>query len=165
MLSPCAILACDDEVLERVLKPSGFFRIKAERVRAFCRYLVGRYGGDMAKMARQPLEVLRAELLDTHGIGPETADDILLYACGKPVFVVDAYTRRILGRHGLIDRRDMPYEGLRGLFERHVKPDVGVYSEYHGLLVFIGKDFCRRVPRCAECPLAGLLKSGQPIMP
>lgn len=156
LLSPSKILACGSERLEAALRPSGYFRLKAERLRCFCRYLVDGYRGSVKRMARRPLAELRPELLGVKGIGPETADDILLYACGKPVFVVDAYTRRILSRHGLVDE-NIKYEDLRALFETHLKRDVKMFQEYHGLIVFTGKDFCRRKPRCEECPLGPLL--------
>ncbi len=157
LLGPKKILACEDAVLEAALRPSGYFRIKTRRLRNFCRYLVERYRGSMKRLAAQPLDILRAELLAVNGIGPETADDILLYACDKPVFVVDAYTRRIFSRHGLC-APDIAYEPLRALFERNLEPDLHLYKEYHGLIVFVGKDFCRRTPKCAECPLGVLLE-------
>lgn len=163
LLSPRKILTCEDGLLEEALRPSGYFRVKARRVRSFCRYLVDRYRGSMARMAARPLDELRPELLAVDGIGPETADDILLYACGKPVFVVDAYTRRILSRHGLCTP-GIPYESLRALFEKHLEADLHLFQEYHGLIVFTGKDFCRRTPKCDRCPLAPLLKKGQPLL-
>jgi endonuclease-3 related protein len=119
------------------------------------------YGGSLKRMSTRPQAELREELLALHGIGPETADDILLYACDKPVFVVDAYTRRILSRHGLVEP-NIGYEPLRALFETHVTPDLHAYREYHGLIVWTGKDFCRTHPRCAGCPLAPTLRPGQP---
>ncbi|HOC73137.1 MAG TPA: endonuclease III domain-containing protein, partial [Candidatus Hydrogenedentes bacterium] len=112
-------------------------------------------------MAAEPLEALRAELLALKGIGPETADDILLYACGKPVFVVDAYTRRILGRHGIAPQ-EIPYEALRALFETSLAPEVALFKEFHGLIVWTGKDFCRARPQCDGCPLAPLLRGKPP---
>ncbi len=157
MLSPGAILECLEEELHGYLRPSGFFRVKSVRLRAFCQYLVERYGGSMARMAEEPLESLRSELLHVPGIGPETADDILLYTCEKPVFVVDAYTRRILSRHGLCEQA-IGYEELRALFEHALETDLHVYKEYHGLIVYTGKEFCRRAPKCACCPLEPLLK-------
>lgn len=163
LLSPRAIAQCPDSALHQALRPSGYFRVKARRLRCFCDHLLSRYGGSMKRMARRPLDALRAELLDVDGIGPETADDILLYACDKPVFVVDAYTRRIFSRHGLCLPR-IGYEELRHLFETHLEPDLRVYSEYHGLIVYTGKDFCRRAPKCAECPLAPILKKRQPVL-
>ena len=113
-------------------------------------------------MAKQPLEALRPELLSLHGIGPETADDILLYACEKPVFVVDAYTRRILSRHGLVPDEGK-YDDLRAFMESHLETDVAHFKEYHGLIVWTGKDFCHTRPQCEGCPLQTLLKKGQPL--
>jgi endonuclease-3 related protein len=162
LLSPRAIVSCPSETLEAAVYPTGYFRVKALRLRIFCDHLIDRYGGSMKRMARRPLEELRPELLAIPGIGPETADDILLYACDKPVFVVDAYTQRILHRHGLIEA-PVRYEALRALFEGHLPADVALYKEYHGLIVYTGKDFCRRVPRCAACPLGPLLCPGQPV--
>ena len=163
LLAPEAILECDDGRLEESLRPSGYFRVKAKRLRCFCEYLIARYDGSMRRMTRQSLEELRRELIAVNGIGPETADDILLYACGKLVFVIDAYTRRIFSRHGLISN-DIGYEALRAFFEKHVAPDLHRYQEYHGLIVWTGKHFCRRTPKCDECPLGPTLKKGQPIL-
>ena len=137
-------------------KTPRFFRVKTKRLRSFCDYLMTSYQGSMRRMAKVPLERLRPELLSVHGIGPETADDILLYACGKQVFVVDAYTRRIFSRHGIVPE-DIAYEDLRAIFERHLEPDVPTFKEYHGLIVWTGKDFCRRNPRCEMCPLGPML--------
>jgi len=162
LLAPRPILECPAAALERALTPSGYFRVKARRLRSFCDYLVRRHRGSVKRMAKRPLAGLRAELLEVNGIGPETADDILLYACDKPVFVVDAYTRRILSRHALAPP-DIAYEDLRTVFENCLEPDVHLFKEYHGLLVWTGKDFCRRNPRCAGCPLEATLKKGQPI--
>lgn len=162
LLDPRAMAECPIDQLETALRPSGYFRQKARRVRLFCDHLNTHYGGSMRRMARRPLEELRPELLSLNGIGPETADDILLYACGKPVFVVDAYTRRIFSRHGLVPPA-IGYEALRAFFELHLEHDLHLFKEYHGLIVWTGKDFCRKQPRCAECPLASLLKPGQPI--
>ncbi len=163
LLSPRALLDCQSARLETALKPSGFFRVKARRLRSFCAFLDEGYGGSMGRLADQPLETLRAELLGVHGIGPETADDIILYACEKPVFVVDAYTRRILSRHGHVEP-EIGYEDLRALFEKHLDKDVALYKDYHGLIVWTGKDFCRATPNCEKCPLAPTLRDGQPIL-
>jgi endonuclease-3 related protein len=116
----------------------------------------------MKRMAKRPLDELRGELLAVRGIGPETADDILLYACDKPVFVVDAYTRRMLHRHGHAPS-DIGYADLQALFHRCLAADVSIFKEYHGLIVWVGKDFCKARPRCDGCPLKPLLKRGQPI--
>jgi endonuclease-3 related protein len=112
-------------------------------------------------MFRAPACKLREQLLSVHGIGPETADSILLYAAKRPVFVVDAYTRRMLERHGLASPK-LGYEDVRRLFERSLPPDVALYNEFHALIVHTGKHFCRRrEPRCAECPLKALLPFAQ----
>jgi endonuclease-3 related protein len=147
--------------LHAALRPSGYFRVKTQRVRSFCEYLIEGYNGSMKRMAREPLDTLRHELLQVHGIGPETADDILLYACEKPIFVVDAYTRRVLYRHGHVDH-DIGYHDLQHLFHKRLSEDVPLFKEYHALIVYLGKDFCRPRPRCEGCPLAPLLKPGQP---
>lgn len=162
LMSPRAIVRSDSASLEDALRPAGYFRVKTRRLQSFCRHLVDRYGGSLARMARRPLNELREELLGIHGIGPETADDILLYACERPVFVVDAYTRRILSRHGHVDP-GIGYEPLREIFERHLDADVETFKDYHGLIVYTGKDFCRARPNCDGCPLAPALKRGQPL--
>lgn len=161
LLSPRALLAADRAEVEAALRPSGYFRQKTERVLLFCHWLADRFGGSMRRLAAAPLETLRPELLALKGIGPETADDILLYACEKPVFVVDAYTRRILSRHGVAPH-GLPYEEMRALFEGALTADAALFKEYHGLIVWTGKDFCRTRPQCAGCPLAPLLPRGGP---
>ncbi len=162
LLNPRAIVRSDAAALEEALRPTGYFRVKTRRLQSFCAHLVEHYGGSIARMARRPLHALREELLDIHGIGPETADDILLYACGHPVFVVDAYTRRIMSRHGHVDP-GIGYEALRELFEHHLDTDVHMFKEYHALIVYTGKDYCRSRPQCDGCPLAAALKRGQPL--
>ncbi|MEK7793229.1 MAG: endonuclease III domain-containing protein [Candidatus Hydrogenedentota bacterium] len=163
LLSPRAILAADTAALHEALRPSGYFRVKTKRLRSFCEYLVARHGGSMKRMARVPLETLRTQLLSVHGIGHETADDILLYVCGKPVFVVDAYTRRIFSRHGLVPKNSA-YTPLREFFENALVPDVDAFKEYHALIVYTGKEYCRTKPRCDQCPLRATLKPGQPLL-
>jgi len=161
LLSPRSILKCRTKELHAALKPSGYFRVKSDRLRSFCAHLVENYGGSMVRMAKRPLPELRVELLTVHGIGPETADDILLYACENPVFVVDAYTRRIFSRHGLVDPT-IGYESLRAFFETRLEADVALFKDYHGLIVWTGKDFCRKNPKCETCPLASTLPKEGP---
>jgi len=163
LLTPKRLLATDTETLEAALRPSGYFRQKAIRVRLFTQHLVDHYGGSVNRMAKRPLEELRPELLSLKGIGPETADDILLYACEKPVFVVDAYTRRIFSRHGLVPH-DIKYEELRAFFENNLDADVAYFKEYHGLIVWTAKDFCKTRPNCEGCPLEPLLRRGKPML-
>ena len=110
-------------------------------------------------MEKRPLD----ELLALHGIGPETADDILLYACDKPIFVVDEYTRRIFARHGLVPH-DIKYPPLQQVVEKNLEADVQLFKELHGLIVWTGKDYCRKNPDCQHCSLQPLLKRGQPTM-
>ena len=162
LLGPRRMLRCDIDTLEAAIRPTGYFRQKAKRLRGFCIHLETRYHSSMARMAARPLAELREELLELNGIGPETADDILLYACGKPVFVVDTYTRRILSRHGLVPP-DIKYEELRAYFEMRLAENVEHFSEFHGLIVYTGKNYCRTEAQCAGCPLEGLLEPGQPV--
>jgi len=139
--------------LAQLIRPSGYFRQKAKKLKAFTRFLRRDFGGSLPRMFRTPTGVLRERLLQVHGIGRETADSILLYAGGHPTFVVDAYTHRILARHGLSDGKP-DYERVRALFERHLPQDVKLYNEFHALLVNVGKNWCRpREPRCHNCPL------------
>ncbi len=155
LLHPVSMLSVSVERLETAIRPSGYYRQKARRLRTFCEYLASNYDNDMQRMAGQPLETLRDELLGLNGIGPETADDILLYACEKPMFVVDTYTRRILSRHAMVSE-EIGYNALQTLFHEHLPSDVTLFKEYHGLIVYTGKDYCRRSPRCEECPLRNL---------
>jgi endonuclease III related protein len=162
LLTPRAIDAVSTERLARLIRSSGYFRQKAKKLKNFVRFLRRAYRGSLAEMSRAPTLMLREQLLAVHGIGPETADSILLYAAKHPVFVVDAYTRRILERHGLADER-LDYEEVRKLFERNLSPDVALYNEFHALIVHTGKHFCRlRAPRCGECPLQSLLPMTPP---
>ncbi len=150
-LSPQAIVKAHPKRLATWLKPSGYFNIKAKRLRAFCKWLIEQ--GGAAKLNKMPTEALRHALLAVHGIGPETADDILLYAFDRPVFVIDAYTRRIFARLGLI-KGDEGYETLRAMFEQALGKNVALLNEYHALIVIHGKDICRKRPRCDSCCLA-----------
>jgi len=157
-LTPQAIVAAPHQRLATWLRPSGYFNIKARRLRAVCDWLMQQ--GGVRRLMHQPTETLRAALLSVHGIGPETADDILLYAFGRPVFVIDAYTRRLFTRLGLIEGRE-DYEELRRLFESRLDSDVSLFNEYHALIVAHGKDVCRSRPRCAGCRLRALCASPQ----
>ncbi len=163
LLTPRTMLACTTEEMEDAIRPSGYFRQKTQRLFRFARFLMDEHRGSLKRLAQHPLPQLREELLALNGIGPETADDILLYACRKPVFVVDAYTRRIFSRHGLVDP-NIGYEELRAFFEDNLPPDLDLFSEYHGLIVWTGKDFCRKTPQCEGCPLAPMLRRGQPVL-
>lgn len=161
LLAPERLRGLSEARLARLIRASGTFNTKARRLRAFVDFLWTRYGGALRRMAAVPLPALRRELLSIRGIGPETADAILLYAVGRPVFVADAYTRRILARHRLVPPR-IPYEPLRAFLERHLPQDPALFNEYHALLVAVGKAYCRSRPRCEACPLRFDLRGRPP---
>lgn len=157
LLTVSAIASARSSRLQRLIRPSGYFRQKTKTLKAFVRFLQTEYAGSLTQMFKTPTLTLRRQLLDVRGIGPETADCILLYAGKHPVFVVDAYTRRILERHGHSTAK-ANYEDIRAIFESGLVPDSATYNEFHALIVQVGKRFCRPgVPRCGQCPLNGLL--------
>jgi endonuclease-3 related protein len=142
--------------LEAAVRPSGYFRQKARKLKAFITLLDREHSGSLAHMRRTPSAALRAQLLATWGIGPETADSILLYAFERPVFVVDAYTLRVATRHRWVAART-GYADLQTFFTRRLPNDVDLFNDYHAQIVWVGKHYCRTRPKCAECPLRGLL--------
>jgi endonuclease III related protein len=157
LLTPRAVAQVSATRLAALIRPSGYFRQKSRKLKAFVRFLNERYDGSLRRMFAAPTAELRQQLLEVHGIGPETADSILLYAGGHPVFVVDAYTRRLLWRHGLAGEH-AGYDELQALFSRHLPRDRQLFNEFHALLVEAGKHWCRRrAPRCADCPLGAWL--------
>src|ERR1700687_3188738 len=163
MLTPSAILAARPSRLATLVRSSGYFRQKAKKLKAFVKFLQREYGGSLERMFDTPTGELREKLLSVHGIGPETADSILLYAGGHPVFVVDAYTHRIFGRHGITDGKPQ-YESVRTLLEAALPRDSQLFNEFHALVVNTGKNWCRKNdPRCEECPLASLLSASSPL--
>jgi endonuclease-3 related protein len=141
--------------LAELIRPAGYFNIKAKRLKNFLDLLFENYNGQLTNLESLNTEQFREELLAVKGIGRETADSILLYAFNRPVFVVDAYTARITIRHRLIEP-DADYEQLRYLFESNLPEDIQLFNEYHALLVRTGKDFCRPKARCPACPLEKL---------
>jgi endonuclease-3 related protein len=153
-LTARALTAAPETELAELFRPAGYYNLKARRVKNFLTLLQDRYQGSMELLAQEDLESLRPALLSVKGIGPETADSILLYALNQPSFVVDAYTFRILSRHHLAPE-SCSYEELRGLFMDHLPADLGLYQEYHALLVRLGKELCRPQPRCEACLLNG----------
>ena len=164
LLTPSAMLAVRTSRLAALVRPSGYFRQKARKLKAFLQFLQNEYRGSLKRMFQTPTEELRAKLLAVHGIGPETADSILLYAGNHPVFVVDTYTHRIFGRHGITSAKS-DYETVRKLFEGTLPRDPQLFNEFHALVVNIGKNWCRkREPRCGECPLATLLPADSPFL-
>jgi len=140
--------------LASLIQSSGYYRIKADRLKAFVDFLFKEYSGKVEKMGRERLEVLRPKLLKVKGIGPETADSILLYGLNKPIFVVDAYTKRVLSRHRMISER-ASYEETQKLFMDHLPLEERLFNEYHALFVHLGKTVCKKIPKCDICPLKG----------
>ncbi len=154
----------EEELAERI-RPAGYYRVKAKRLRNFLALLVERYEGSINRLLELSTEELRAEVLAVRGVGRETADSIVLYAAERPVFVVDAYTLRIAFRHSLVDQ-DADYELLQETFSGPLEANVEMFKEYHALLVRAGKDHCKkRAPRCEGCPLQPLLEEGEPREP
>jgi len=143
------------EKLAQCIRPSGCYNIKAQRIKCFIEFLFNNYRGSLQHLFKTELLLLREQLLEVKGIGPETADSILLYAAGKPVFVVDAYTRRIFSRHGLVGGSDS-YSQIQSYFMDNIKADTACFNEYHALIVRLAKTFCRNKPDCNECPLKGI---------
>jgi endonuclease-3 related protein len=160
LLTAEALAEAPPDRLQELIRPSGYYRQKAARLQLFVRWLLDRADGDPSALACVATDDLRAELLALRGIGPETADSMLLYAFGRPTFVVDAYTKRAAVRHGLADA-DCAYFELKDLFEAHLPRDLGLFKDYHAQLVELGKRFCRPTPLCGHCPLHGLL--GDPL--
>lgn len=149
--------------LARIIKPAGFFNIKAKRLKAFLAYFEDQYDFDISKMRSKPLDGLRRELLTVHGIGPETADSILLYALNKPSFVIDAYTKRVFSRHGLFDRTK-GYEDWRGLFMAALPHEMPLFNDFHAQIVLIAKLYCRSgYAYCHDCPLSAPLNHSKTI--
>ena len=151
-MSPAAIRDMNVNTLEQLVRPSGFFRVKARRLKSFCEYLGERYSDSIGQMDERPTQELRLELLDVYGIGEETADDILLYALKRPVFVVDAFTRRVFHRLGWC-QEDASYSEIQRIFHDHLPRDAALFNEYHALIVRHGNTTCRKSPDCASCPL------------
>ncbi len=148
-----------EEELARLIRPAGYYNQKAKKLLLLMSWLDGRCSGDLTLLESIPTKILRGELLDIKGIGPETADSILLYALGRPVFVVDAYTSRVAARHGWVEPR-ISYDDLAAFFTDRLPRDVSLFNEFHALIVRLAKDFCsKRNPRCHPCPLAGMMSS------
>ncbi len=150
VLSPEAIVSLEPAGLAELIRPSGYFNVKARRLQSLCHFLLE--SGGETELQRLPTDELRVLLLAVHGVGPETADDILLYAFNRPVFVVDAYTRRIATRVGLLQGNE-DYETVRASFEQGLGADAQLFNELHALIVLHAKQHCRKAPECGGCPL------------
>ncbi len=152
LLSACALRDIPIAQLAGLIKPAGYFNVKARRLKNFIQFFFDEYQGNMQAMGKEDRDSLRQKLLGVSGIGPETADSILLYALEKPVFVVDAYTKRFLYRHNFI-HHEANYQEIQKLFTTHLNRDVLFFGEYHALIVALGKNYCKPTPLCESCPL------------
>jgi endonuclease-3 related protein len=147
--------------LAELIRPSGYYNVKAKRLKNFIDCVVERHAGDLEGLFSLSVEELRFELLSIKGVGKETADSMVLYAAHKTIFVVDAYTRRILFRHGLIAEDD-DYDAIQELFHVILPWDIGLFKDYHAQLVAVGHHYCKRKPLCASCPLLPFLDGNEP---
>ncbi len=156
LLEAAKLAALPASAVAPLIKPAGYYNVKAQRLRSFLDFLAEECAGDVASLARHGLTDAREKLLAVRGVGPETADSILLYACGLPTFVVDAYTYRVLHRHGLAEEA-ATYDEVKEIFESNLEGDAALFNQFHALLVRVGREHCRRrEPRCADCPLEGI---------
>ncbi len=151
-LDPIKIYRTNHEELAQLIKPAGYFNVKAIRLRNFVNQLVEKHDGDLDSLFSAPLAKLREELLSVKGIGKETADSIILYAANKPIFVVDAYTKRVLYRHGLVSE-NADYDTMQSMFEANSPSDVDLFNDFHAQLDAAGHFYCKRIPLCEKCPL------------
>lgn len=164
LLAPRKIYALPLDALAELIRPAGYFRLKAKRLHNLVSFLVERYRGSIAALRKVDAQQLRNELLAVNGIGPETADSILLYALGKPIMVVDTYTKRIFARHGWVPP-DTVYHSLQEHLTRELPRDAALYNEFHALLVHVGHHYCSPVPRCEGCPLRSWLPPRGIVLP
>ena len=163
-LSVSAIDRLEQEELEELIQPAGYFRLKTKRLKNFVALIVNEFDGEFDQLLALDKESLREKLLGVNGIGPETADSIVLYAADKPIFVIDAYTSRVLKRHGWIDY-DADYFAMQEYFHSSLETDAELFNEYHALIVQVGKQFCGKKPKCEECPLCGMLPDSGIVEP
>ncbi|AFD00246.1 DNA-3-methyladenine glycosylase III [Methanocella conradii HZ254] len=152
-LSPSTLYECSVEDIAPLIKPARFYNSKAVKIKNFMEFFFKEYGGDLAAMSSEDSASLRKKLLAVKGLGKETVDCILLYACGKPVFVVDAYTKRIFLRYGILNG-DPTYDEIQGYFMASLPPNAALYNDYHAQIVHLGSSICRPKPLCGSCPIA-----------
>ena len=161
ILDVAALARLSEGEIGELVRSSGFYTVKARRVKAFVEHVMEGHGGDLNVMLDQDAAELRRELLGIHGIGEETADCIVLYAAGKPTFVIDEYTRRIVGRLGVGPGGRGTYGDYQLVFEEALESEAGVFGEYHALLIALGKDVCRKSPLCLGCALKQVCEYGR----
>lgn len=154
LLDPNALYKVDEKTLAETIRASGYYNMKAKKIKAFLDFLFSNYYGDLNEMFKTPMNLLRTQLLNVYGIGEETADSIILYAGNLPIFVIDAYTKRIMSRLGFLEEKSS-YSQFQKLFMDNLPHNPKLFNEYHALLVSLGKHFCKKSnPNCAECPLS-----------
>ena len=158
VLTPARLNGIEISKLALLIRPAGYFNVKAKRLKSLVGFLFNEYKGDLRRMRRESIKTLRPKLLGVHGVGPETCDSILLYALEKPVFVIDAYTKRIFSRCG-VAKENIPYEELQSVFMKELPKSVRLYNEYHALIVQFGKDLCRKDPKCGQCCIKEFCKN------
>ncbi len=151
-LNPESLRRIAERGLAKLIRPAGYFNVKANRLKHFIRFLYSEYQGRVERLRAERGDALRQKLLAVKGIGPETADSILLYAAQKPYFVIDAYTKRVFARHRLLPRRHS-YDAWQRLFQKALPASVSLYNDFHAQIVAVGKRYCRTQPDCANCPL------------
>ena len=159
LINPQRLVQYDPSELAELIRPAGYYRLKTGRLLNLMRFVLGQYAGSLDAMRNVDWREMRSQLLQVNGIGPETADSILLYALGQPALVVDTYTLRIFARHGWINYF-ADYHQLQEKLASELPEDVPLYNELHALLVHVGHHWCRRRPKCEECPLAEMLPEG-----
>jgi endonuclease-3 related protein len=164
LIEPGRLLALPPEELADLIRPAGYYRLKTKRLRSLLQFVVSQYDGSLEALRSANMAQLREELLGVHGIGPETADAILLYALEQPALVVDTYTHRVYARHGWIEY-EADYHRLQEHLTGELPTDVALFNELHALLVNVGHNYCRRRPKCEECPLAEMLPAGGVVSP
>lgn len=161
LLSPSRLHGTRRARLARLIHPSGCFNVKAKKLHAFTAFLFEKHRGSLRRLFALEVDAMRGELLAVYGIGPETADSIILYAAHKPIFVVDAYTRRVFARLGLT-RENASYDELQGLFHTNLEREERLFNEYHALVVAVGKHMCSKSkPKCGACPLREICPTGK----
>jgi endonuclease III related protein len=160
IFTPKKLYELDQDKLAELIRSSGYFNVKAKRLKHFIEWLFLNYNGSLSKLFKLDFATLREQLLSVNGIGKETADSIILYAAEKPTFVVDAYTKRVLVRHGVITE-DYDYDAIKEVFENNLPKEVSLYNEYHALIVMVGKHYCKPKMQCEECPLKNVHRTSQ----
>jgi endonuclease-3 related protein len=156
MLGYPQLLEMSVDLLAEYIQPSGYYNLKAKRLHNLLKMVENLYDGNLDHFLNDDVVSVRENLLNVKGVGPETADSILLYACGKPVFVIDTYTHRVFSRHNLVEE-ETDYHTMQAVFMDHLPEDIQLFNEFHALIVRVAKQFCKKTkPLCEQCPLQGL---------